>query len=87
MLREGSKVKVIFTGFGGSAFTPGVYTVQRNSAGQLGIDYNRTRSPYMGDEEVIPFCNFAPSVLFLNVKTEVSYYYDIVKENLVRSDW
>ena len=86
MLKEGSKVQVVFTGSSSWRWMPGKYTVQKAKSGALGIDYNRTHSPYCEHgEEVIPFDHFADTVLFISSGGK-AYHWSNIKERLVYAE-
>lgn len=83
MLRENSKVNVVFDKGSFWEWKAGTYTVQRAYNGQLGIDYNRTHSPYCAaGYEVVPFSHFSSTVYFIS-SGDCVYRWDNIKNRLV----
>lgn len=86
MLREGSKVNVVFDRGSYWEWKPGTFTVQPDRFGRLGIDYNKNHSAYTEcGYEVVPFCHFASTVNFISTRTNTVYHWDNIKNRLVEA--
>lgn len=88
-MKQGDKIKVHLYSGGREIHTDHfgeVFTV-RMQAGEMGIDWNTSRSPYTGRGEVFaPFSTFAPSVTFENVETGEKCYFSNLARQLVPCD-
>lgn len=91
MLKSGDKVKVHFMGWNTKKEIKTnnydkVFTVYEKN-GNLGIDWNTTRSPYTCRGDIFtPFYTFADSVIFENVETGEKFYFSCLKDGLVKAD-
>ena len=90
MLRENDMVRVCFRSFAMTGFVECgldkpdmVFKVQKKGS-KLGIEWNTSESPYLRKGDMFtPFESFADSVVFENIESSETYFFDCACNALV----